>query len=124
MENQDPSQQPYEPRPNAPREKSERTYRVFRSIYDFTMATLILGCGVLMLGAKWFHLDMIINAGADFRYILEVYVYCMEASDCTEVSIKCISLFPVFILTIKFSTCVFLYYYKCLYFGHGLQDGC
>jgi hypothetical protein len=69
MENQDPSQQPYEPRPNAPREKSERTYRIFRSIYDYTMATLILGCGVLMLGAKWFHLDMIINAGADFRYI-------------------------------------------------------
>jgi hypothetical protein len=73
MENQNSteqqSEQQYETRLNAPREKSERTYRIFRSIYDYTMATLILGCGVLMLGAKWFHLDMIINAGADFRYI-------------------------------------------------------
>ena len=69
MENQDPSQQPYEPRPNAPREKSERTYRVFRSIYDFTMATLILGCGVLMLGAKWFKLDQVLNVDAEFRTI-------------------------------------------------------
>jgi hypothetical protein len=69
MENQEPIQHNFEPRENAPREKSERTYRIFRSIYDYTMATLILGFGVLMLGAKWFHLDMIINAGADFRYI-------------------------------------------------------
>ena len=34
MENQDPSQQPYEPRPNAPREKTERTNLVLRRIYD------------------------------------------------------------------------------------------
>jgi hypothetical protein len=54
---------------NGPREKSERTYRVFRSIYDFTMAFLILGCGVLMLGAKWFKLEAILNAGGDFRNI-------------------------------------------------------
>ena len=54
---------------NGPREKSERTYRIFRSIYDFTMAFLILGCGVLMLGAKWFKLEAILIAGGDFRNI-------------------------------------------------------
>lgn len=69
MENQDLGQGSYEPRTNLAREKSERTYRIFRSIYDFTMAALILGSGVLMLGAKWFHLDAIMNAGSDFRYI-------------------------------------------------------
>jgi len=51
------------------RERSERSYRFFRRIYDFTMATLILGSGVLMLGAKWFRLDQILNIDADFRAI-------------------------------------------------------
>ena len=54
---------------NGQREKSERSYRIFRSIYDITMAVLILGCGVLMLGAKWFKLDAVLNAGAEFRNI-------------------------------------------------------
>ncbi len=69
MENKEPGQELFEPRTNTAREKSERTYRIFRSIYDYTMAALILGSGVLMLGAKWFHLDAIMNAGSDFRYI-------------------------------------------------------
>jgi uncharacterized membrane protein len=51
------------------REKSERFYRLSRRIYDFTMATLILGSAVLMLGAKWFHVDKVLNIDAEFRYI-------------------------------------------------------
>lgn len=51
------------------RERSERSYRFFRRIYDFTMATLILGSGVLMLGAKWFKVDAVLNIDADFRVI-------------------------------------------------------
>ena len=51
------------------RERSERSYRLFRRIYDFTMAILILGSGVLMLGAKWFNVDQMLNIDADFRAI-------------------------------------------------------
>lgn len=51
------------------RERSERTYRVFRRIYDFSMAALILGSGFLMLGAKWFKVDQILNIDATFRYL-------------------------------------------------------
>ncbi len=51
------------------RERSERTYRVFRRIYDFSMASLILGAGFLMLGAKWFKVDQILNIDATFRYM-------------------------------------------------------
>jgi len=51
------------------RQKSERSYRLFKSIYDFSMATLILGCAVLMLGAKWFKLDQVLNVDAEFRTI-------------------------------------------------------
>ena len=54
---------------NNPREKSERSYRLFKSIYDFSMAALILGCAVLMLGAKWFKLDQVLNVDAEFRTI-------------------------------------------------------
>jgi hypothetical protein len=49
------------------REQSERSYRFFRKIYDFTMATLILGSAVLMLGAKWFKVEQIMNIDAEFR---------------------------------------------------------
>ena len=31
------------------------------------MASLIIGSGVLMLGAKWFHYDQIINLDTEFR---------------------------------------------------------
>jgi hypothetical protein len=33
------------------------------------MAILILGSGVLMLGAKWFNVDQMLNIDADFRAI-------------------------------------------------------
>ena len=54
------------------REQSERSYRFFRKIYDFTMATLILGSAVLMLGAKWFKVEQIMNIDAEFRMIFGV----------------------------------------------------
>lgn len=54
------------------RERSERSYRFFRKIYDFTMATLILGFAVLMLGAKWFKVEQIMNIDAEFRMIFGV----------------------------------------------------
>jgi uncharacterized membrane protein len=57
---------------NNPREKSEKSYRLFKSIYDFSMAALILGCAVLMLGAKWFKLDQVLNVDAEFRTIFGV----------------------------------------------------
>lgn len=54
---------------NNSRDKSERSYRLFKSIYDFSMAALILGCAVLMLGAKWFKLDQVLNVDTEFRTI-------------------------------------------------------
>ena len=54
---------------NPGREKSEKIYRIFRSIYDFSMAALILGSGILMLFAKYFKLDQILNVDAEFRAI-------------------------------------------------------
>ncbi len=54
------------------RQKSEKSYRLFKSIYDFSMATLILGCAVLMLGAKWFKLDQVLNVDAEFRTIFGI----------------------------------------------------
>jgi len=54
---------------NPRRDRSEKTYGVFRSIYDFTMAALILGCAVVMFGAKYFHLDQIINLDNEWRII-------------------------------------------------------
>jgi hypothetical protein len=33
------------------------------------MASLILGCGILMFGAKYFHLDQIINLDNEWRII-------------------------------------------------------
>lgn len=54
---------------NQTRQKSEKSYQLFKSIYDFSMATLILGCAVLMLGAKWFKLDQVLNVDAEFRII-------------------------------------------------------
>jgi hypothetical protein len=51
------------------RERSEKSYRLFRTIYDFSMAALILGSGLLMLGAKWFKVDQILNIDSDFRMI-------------------------------------------------------
>jgi hypothetical protein len=54
---------------NPGRERSEKIYRIFRSIYDFTMAGLILGSAVVMFGAKYFHLDQIINLDNEWRII-------------------------------------------------------
>lgn len=54
---------------NPKRERSEKTYRIFRSIYDFTMATLILGCAIVMFFAKYFHLDQVINLDNEWRII-------------------------------------------------------
>jgi len=54
------------------RERSERSYRFFRRIYDFTMATLILGSAALMLGAKWFHVEQVMNIDAEFRMIFGI----------------------------------------------------
>ena len=54
---------------NPGRARSEKTYRIFRSIYDFTMAALILGCGFVMFFAKYIHLDQIINLDNDWRII-------------------------------------------------------
>ena len=51
------------------RERSEKSYRLFRTIYDFSMATLILGSGILMLGAKWFKIDQMLNIDSEFRLI-------------------------------------------------------
>jgi hypothetical protein len=51
------------------REKSEKSYRFFRRIYDFSMSTLILGIGLLLLGAKYFKVDMVLNIDNDFRLI-------------------------------------------------------
>ena len=54
---------------NQLRDRSERSYRIFRSIYDFSMAALILGSGILMLFAKYFKLDQVLNVDAEFRAI-------------------------------------------------------
>jgi hypothetical protein len=54
---------------NPQRERSEKIHRIFRSIYDFTMAGLILGSAVVMFGAKYFHLDQIINLDNEWRII-------------------------------------------------------
>jgi hypothetical protein len=54
---------------NKGRERSEKTYRIFRSIYDFTMAALILGCSMVMFFAKYLHLDQIINLDNEWRII-------------------------------------------------------
>jgi hypothetical protein len=54
---------------NNGRERSEKSYRMFRTIYDLSMATLILGSGILMLGAKWFKVDHILNIDSEFRMI-------------------------------------------------------
>ena len=54
------------------RERSEKTYRIFRSIYDFSMAALILGSGILMLFAKYFKLDQVLNVDAEFRAIFGI----------------------------------------------------
>lgn len=51
------------------REKSERSYRFFRRIYDFSMSALILGIGILLLGAKYMKMDMVLNIDNDFRLI-------------------------------------------------------
>ncbi len=51
------------------RQKSEKGYRLFKSIKDITMAALILGSGILMLGAKWFNYDRILNIDTEFRMI-------------------------------------------------------
>lgn len=51
------------------REKSERSYRFFRRIYDFSMSALILGIGILILGAKYMKMDMVLNIDNDFRLI-------------------------------------------------------
>jgi len=51
------------------REKSERSYRFFRRIYDFAMSILILGIGCLLLGAKYFKMEMVLNIDNDFRLI-------------------------------------------------------
>jgi hypothetical protein len=51
------------------RERSEKSYRFFRRIYDFSMSTLILGIGLLLLGAKYFKMDMVLNIDNDFRLI-------------------------------------------------------
>jgi len=51
------------------RQRSEKSYRLFRAIYDFSMAALILGSGVLMLGAKWFKVDQVLNIDSEFRMI-------------------------------------------------------
>ena len=54
---------------NPKRERSEKNYRIFRSIYDFTMAALILGFAVVMFAAKYFHLDQVINLDNEWRII-------------------------------------------------------
>ena len=54
---------------NPGRERSEKTYRIFRSIYDFTMAAVILGCGLVMFFAKYFYLDQVINLDNEWRII-------------------------------------------------------
>lgn len=54
---------------NNERQRSEKSYRLFRAIYDFSMAALILGSGVLMLGAKWFKVDQVLNIDSEFRMI-------------------------------------------------------
>ena len=51
------------------REKSEKSYRFYRRIYDFSMSILILGIGGLLLGAKYFKIDMVLNIENDFRLI-------------------------------------------------------
>ena len=52
------------------REKSERSYRFFRRIYDFSMSTLILGIGGLLFGAKYLKMDMVLNIDNDFAGII------------------------------------------------------
>ena len=54
---------------NNERQRSEKSYRLFRAIYDFSMAALILGSGVLMLGAKWFKVDQVLNIDSEFWMI-------------------------------------------------------
>jgi hypothetical protein len=51
------------------REKTEKSYRFFRRIYDFSMSSLILGIGCLLFGAKYFKMDMVLNIDNDFRLI-------------------------------------------------------
>ena len=51
------------------RERAEKTYRFFRRIYDFSIATLIIGMGVVMLGAKWLHIEQMINFDSTMRWL-------------------------------------------------------
>ncbi len=40
-----------------------------RRIYDFTMAILILGMAVVMLGAKKLNIEELISVDSSFRYL-------------------------------------------------------
>lgn len=54
---------------NTARAKSERSYRLFKRIYDFSMASLIFGIGLSLLAAKWIGFDQVLNVDAEFRAI-------------------------------------------------------
>lgn len=54
------------------RDRAEKTYRFFRRIYDFTIATLILGMGIVMLAAKQLHIDQLINFDDTMRILFGI----------------------------------------------------
>jgi hypothetical protein len=51
------------------RDKRQKSYILMRRIYDFTMAALILGMAVVMLGAKKLNIEELISIDASFRYL-------------------------------------------------------
>lgn len=54
---------------NSERAKSERSFNMFKRIYDFSMASLIFGIGLCLLAAKWIGFDQVLNVDAEFRAI-------------------------------------------------------
>lgn len=51
------------------RDKRQKSYILMRRIYDFTMAILILGMAVVMLGAKKLNIEELISVDSSFRYL-------------------------------------------------------
>ena len=54
---------------NELRDKRQKSYTLMRRIYDFTMALLILGMAVVMLGARKFNIEQLLGIDDMFRYL-------------------------------------------------------
>jgi hypothetical protein len=52
------------------REKQRKSYTMMRTIYDLSMAVIILGMAVLLLLAKQFGLESFMGIDPMFRYLM------------------------------------------------------